>query len=181
MILKKTAIGYATGLFDVESSVEELYAREKFLRELSELIRDYPQIQQIISCPEVSSDYRVAILEKLLDTKLDVLSRNFIKIILKTRKTPLLASIASEYHKLVVGKLKTVDIQVNSVDFLREETHNLLRNRLESKLDKNVVIEESKDPSLVAGSVLFIGNQLLDLSIKGQIEKLKKQLLKAET
>ncbi len=134
----------------------------------------------MISCPDVTIDNRVEILEKILNTKLDALTKNFIKLILLKRKTSLITSIAAKYHKLVIDKMHKMDITAVATSPLQEEQQAQLRRKLEQKFNKKVQLEHDKDPSLLAGVVLFIGNQLLDLSIKGKLVQLKKQLLKAE-
>ena len=44
------------------------------------------------------------------------------------------------------------------------------------KYGKTVVLKTSVDPSIIGGMVLYVGNEMLDASVKARFEGLKKQL-----
>ena len=47
---------------------------------------------------------------------------------------------------------------------------------LSEKYGKTVVLKTSVDPSIIGGMVLYVGNEMLDASVKARFEGLKKQL-----
>ena len=44
------------------------------------------------------------------------------------------------------------------------------------KYGKEIVLKTSVDPSIIGGMVLYVGNDMLDASVKAKFEGLKKQL-----
>ena len=51
-----------------------------------------------------------------------------------------------------------------------------ITEELAEKYGKTIVLKTSVDPSILGGMVLYVGNEMLDASVKARFEGLKKQL-----
>jgi F-type H+-transporting ATPase subunit delta len=181
MFSRKLASKYAKALFAIKGSKEEIQMREEKLQLLAQFIRTYPKVLHIFRCPEVTLDERMKILQKFFTKPLEQVMYQFIRCIFKNGRAALLMQIAAEYHQLVVDSLEAIDIEVATVQPLSIEMKSTLQTRLAEKLNKHVNLIEKQDPSLLGGFTLLMGNQFLDLSIKGKWKKLQQQLLRADT
>lgn len=176
---QKTA-SYARALFDIPGSVEEIQRREQDLGAVADLVRQEPKLLTLLSFSDLTVEKKLALLEEFLQKKLDVCVRHLLACIIQRRKTTSIRQIALEYHRLVVHHLKEVEVLVTSAFPLNEEEKQTIQAKLEKKWKKKVRLLEALDPSLLGGFTLLVYNDLLDLSIKEKINKLKKQLFKAE-
>jgi F-type H+-transporting ATPase subunit delta len=180
MLKRKTAVNYAKALFAIPGSEEDVQQRQEGLERLVAILREHPQVLQILSCPELSVEDRLQTVEKLLQSHLNPILKQFLGELFKRRKTNYLVPVASEYHKLVVDDLKSLDVGVESFEPLSETSRQALLSKLEHKFKKKINLIESVNPELLSGFVLLIGNKQLDLSIKGKLIKLKQLILKGE-
>ena len=59
---------------------------------------------------------------------------------------------------------------------MTEEQIEQVKKELGEKYGKKIVLKTSVDPSIIGGMVLYVGNEMLDASVKAKFEGLKKQL-----
>ena len=64
---------------------------------------------------------------------------------------------------------------VTAVEMTAEQVQKVTAE-LSEKYGKTVVLKTSVDPSILGGMVLYIGNEMLDASVRARFEGLKKQL-----
>jgi len=180
MVRQEQTLNYSKALFQIKGSLEEIQKREQDLAKISSLIKEHPKILYFLGCPDVDIGAKVAFLEKHLDVTLDNYVKKLIEQILKRRLAASIRRISKEYHKLVVGSLQEVDVKVVSAEPLSEKTKADLKERLHEKFKKKVNLFEVINHDLLGGFAIYIGNQLLDLSLKASLLKLKRTLLKAD-
>lgn len=180
MLSRKIAVNYAKALFAVSGSQKEIQKRQADLEQLVAIIREQTYLLQLLCYPELSVEERLKTVEELLQLHLDPVLRRFLGVLLKRRKVNYLISVASEYRKLVIHDLKSLDVDLQSLEPLSEGTRKELILKLENKFKKKINLMETINPKLLSGFVLLIGNRLLDLSIKGKLTRLKKLILKGE-
>ena len=86
----------------------------------------------------------------------------------------------SEERERVINLLsETADRTWNDSEFYNEEEFYINFGKikeLSEKYGKTVVLKTSVDPSIIGGMVLYVGNEMLDASVKAKFEGLKKQL-----
>jgi len=56
------------------------------------------------------------------------------------------------------------------------DTKEMIKSKIQSTYGKDAIITFSKDPEIMGGLSIKIGDETLDLSIKGKISKLVNQL-----
>lgn len=64
---------------------------------------------------------------------------------------------------------------VTAVEMTAEQVQKVAAE-LSEKYGKTVVLKTSVDPSILGGMVLYVGNEMLDASVRARFEGLKKQL-----
>ena len=64
---------------------------------------------------------------------------------------------------------------VTAIEMTGEQIEQV-KKELGEKYGKTIVLKTSVDPSIIGGMVLYIGNEMLDASVKAKFEGLKKQL-----
>lgn len=180
MIHKKEAVNYAKALFKISGTPEQIQQRQADLELIGTLVKKEPKVFKMLSCPELSTETRMETLENGFKVVLDPLVKNLLSLVLQRGKMKILHQIAIEYHKLVIHHLQGIDVEVASASPLSEKVKKILREKLESLLKKKIDLIETIEPALLGGFTLLIHNQMLDLSVKGKIVNLKKQLLKGE-
>ena len=66
--------------------------------------------------------------------------------------------------------------RVRSAAPLSDAQRAALRERLGRRLGKTVLLDTAVDPSLLGGFVAEVGSRLLDMSLRGQLRRLRERL-----
>lgn len=170
-------VNYARALFNVEGSLEQVHQRQKDLELLADVIKQNPKMLYLLGCPELSVATKLTALEEALKIELEPFVKRLIILLLQRRKATQIRQIASEYHKLVMHSLKEIDVNVVTAEPLTDQAKQMVRTKLEHRLQQKVNLMETLDPTLLGGFILFVHNQMLDLSIKGNLMNLKKAIV----
>lgn len=179
MISRQKIVNYARALFNIEGSSSEIQQRQEDLKSLAKILSETPDLQSILDYPEMTVEKKMILLEKLLKKPLNPSIKNLIALLINRRKSKIIQKLSSEYHNLVVHELKEIDVEISTPESLTREEKQILTKKLEDKFHKKTNLIETINPALLGGLTILVHNQILDLSIKGKLMNLKKQLLKA--
>ena len=172
--LKPQARPYAKAVFLV--AVEERQINEMFgdLKVLSEACSD-SSINKLIESPEEKTVV-VSTLKSLFSSQPLKLTENLLDVLGENDRLNLLVAVAEIYENLMLKHNESKVIEVAAPNNLTETTKEIILNKLQDKYGDSSTISFSDDPDLKAGFVVKIGDEVLDLSIKGRIKKLINQL-----
>ena len=180
MLIRTTAYRYAKALFELSGTTQEIQKRYADLEQLVSIIQDQPSVMQLLCYPEFAAEECLKMIEKWLNRDLDTIVKQFLRVLIKRKKMNHVMVIFSEYHKLVINDLQSLDVHLESLKSLSELIRKKLLLKLENKFHKKINLIETINSQIMSGFVLLIGNERLDVSLNGQMAKLKKRILKGE-
>jgi F-type H+-transporting ATPase subunit delta len=104
---------------------------------------------------------------------------NMVRLLLHKGRFSMAPQIAEHYAELLndLRGIATAEV-VSAVPLSRSEVEAVGR-RLSTMTGRKVVVKPSVDPSILGGIVARIGDQLIDASVKGRLESLRRQLATA--
>ena len=70
-------------------------------------------------------------------------------------------------------------VQVSSAVELDEGLVRSIGDRIEERTGRKVELTSSVDPDIIGGLVLRVGNRVLDASVQGRLQRLRKQITRA--
>ncbi len=172
--LKPQARPYAKAAF--LAAVEEDQINEMFsdLKVLSQACSD-SSISKLIESPEEKS-LVVSTLKGLFSNQPIKLTENLLDILGENDRLNLLVVVAEIYEDLMLKHNESKVIEVATPNNLSETTKEIILKKLQDKHGDGSTISFLNDSDLKAGFVVKIGDEVLDLSIKGRIKKLINQL-----
>lgn len=122
--------------------------------------------------------YVTALREALNEVRpesVDLVLENFVRVLAQHGDTDKYATIVHEYEMSLAGKEPLIRAQVTAADTavidraLADELNRIAAQRLQ--------IEESVDPALIGGVVVRIDDTIIDASVRGSLEQLRKTLI----
>ena len=172
--LKPQARPYAKAAF--LAAVERDLINEMFddLKVLSEACSD-SNINKLIESPEEKSEV-ISTLKGLFSSQPTELTENLLNVLGDNDRLNLLIVVAEIYEDLMLKHNESKVIEVTAPNNLSETTKEIILNRLQNKHGGSSTISFTNNPDLKAGFIVKIGDEVLDLSIKGRIKKLINQL-----
>ena len=172
--LKPQARPYAKAAF--LAAVEEGQINEMFgdLKILSEACSN-SSINKLIESPEEKS-LVITTLKNLFSNQPVKLTENLLDVLGENDRLNLLTAVADIYEDLMLKHNESKVIEVAAPNNLSEKTKEIILNKLLNKHGDGSTISFTNDSDLKAGFIVKIGDEVLDLSVKGRIKKLINQL-----
>ena len=80
------------------------------------------------------------------------------------------------FRDLRLAAEKRMQVRVVSARELEDDQADRLREALEKRFDKAVILESEIDDSLLGGAVIYAGGEVIDGSLRGRLDRMASQL-----
>ena len=156
---------------DAESIVAELEAVQSLLEENAEL-------RILFATPAISTSKKRAVLAELAPRLgLTPLTRNFLSVVIQHDRMNLLAEIAAAFRTLLDERLGVAVAEIRTARPLEEAEKQSLAGALRARTGREVRMKYALDPAVLGGAVARVGSTIYDGSVRGQLERLRADLL----
>jgi F-type H+-transporting ATPase subunit delta len=105
--------------------------------------------------------------------------RNFLLVLVDKGRTGQLEEIAREFERLVAEHEGIVHAELTTAVELSDEEARELLEQIEKASGRKVEATRKVDSSLIGGIVLQVGSHRLDASVRGRLERLRRELATA--
>jgi len=166
---------YARSLFEAAREQNRLESVHEELTDFAATVEQVPQLQAVLESPGLDSRAKKALLEELLGDS-DELVRNFLLLLAEKGRSGELAEIVREFEALVANAQGVLDVELTTAIELSERDFDELVKRIGKASKREVRASRAVDPALVGGLVLEVGSRRLDASVRGRLERLRRQL-----
>ena len=134
------------------------------------------EVASLIQDPQLSKEKIANTIIGLADGEVGDLSNKMLELLADNKRLNLIEAINVSYQELLEQHNKTSSILVNVADQPSEDNKKIIIEKLLAEHGEGSYIEFSKDPSIMGGLSIKIGDETLDLSIRGKVKKLVNQL-----
>ena len=173
--LSPLARPYAKAIFTaaLDDGKHELVAQDLALLSAVSQTRE---VASLIQDPQLSKEKIANTIIGLADGEVGDLSNKMLELLADNKRLNLIEAINVSYQELLEQYNKTSSILVNVADQPSEDNKKIITEKLLAEHGEGSNIEFSKDPSIMGGLSIKIGDETLDLSIRGKVKKLVNQL-----
>ena len=156
---------YADALFELflEGGSEDRIHSD--LNEFAGVFRDNPELNELLSAPLLTSE-----------EKKDVVG----KIFTDSGRAGYFEEITEVFNKKYNEYKNIADVSVITSVPLNEALRTKLIAKLETKLNKTVVLKEKTDASIIDGIIVEYNNKRIDNSVRAGLESLRTAMTDAE-
>ncbi|WP_115720502.1 F0F1 ATP synthase subunit delta [Gallaecimonas mangrovi] len=131
---------------------------------------------QALFTSNLGASQKADALIKICGEQLDTHGQNLIKVMAENERLPALPAVAELYAELRHEYAKEVEADVKSAVALSEDEQSKLSAALEKRLARKVKLKCSVDPSLISGTLVQVGDLVIDSSVKGQLGRMNQTL-----
>jgi F-type H+-transporting ATPase subunit delta len=176
MIAAEVAKRYAHGLFllAIERNLIDKLAEE--MRDLDNLLSTDKSLLQFLAAPQVRDQDKFTVVRNVFSGKVSREFEEFLMHVVTKRRDAFLHDIAEEFENLVLehkGYVRTKVVTAVPMDAKQGET---LARKLEAKTDKKIMLRTAIDPSIIGGVVVYLGDKIIDMSIRHRLNVLRDDL-----
>ena len=165
-------------LADAAGGDEKIVETGGELSVIAEMIRDDAEVAEFLRSPIVDSEKRAESLRRIFEGRVSDLVLRFMLVLNGKGRLGEFGSMASGYDQLVNERMGRVEVDVMTVDgSLDPDQLALLGEKVKAKFGQEPVFHQYADESLIGGLVLRVGDQLIDGSVRGQLRRMREELL----
>ncbi len=176
-ILSGSARRYAAAAFGVARDAGDLDTWLRAIDEVALLFHD-ARASAILTSPAVDAGDKRAVLDRLVPN-LPSLVRNFLNILIERDRLSEAAGIADAFRELVNRERGILTADVTTAIPLEPDMERTIAQRLGTHLghdSSRLVIRSRVDPKIIGGVVARVGDTLIDDSVQGRLERLRRVL-----
>jgi F-type H+-transporting ATPase subunit delta len=167
---------YAEAAFEIAARDGALDAWRDGIALASDMLLG-PEVARVVDNPAVPLVQRLAVVDRLLDGRVPPGLLRLVRLLLQRSRVEMLPAIASQYQRLLNRQRGVVEAVVTSAAALTPKDAAALRDKLAGMTGASVHLEERVDEDLIGGLTVRVGDQLLDASVRGRLERLRNQLV----
>ena len=147
------------------------------LQEFEQLYQQNAELKILFTTPAIPLKKKLATLSEIA-TKMDLqaVTQNFLSVVLEHERFSVLGDIVEAFELLLNERLGIVVAQVSSARSLGDTEKQELEKALCERTGKQVQLSFSLDPELIGGVTAQVGSTIYDGSVRGQLERLRKEL-----
>jgi len=134
------------------------------------------EVKCLIEDPELSKEKIAQTIMGIVDGEMGDLSNKLLELLADNKRLNLIEAINTSYQDLLEQHNNTSSIVVNVANQPSEDNKKIIIEKLLAEHGEGSNIEFSEDPSIMGGLSIKIGDETLDLSIRGKVKKLVNQL-----
>jgi F-type H+-transporting ATPase subunit delta len=168
---------YASAAFTVAAESGDF---DTWLNTLDELARimQMPSARIVFTSPTVAPSNKRAALDRLLPNAPPTV-RNFLHIVADRDRLDEIRGIAEALRDLINRQRGIVSAEVTTAVPLDAELERIVAQRLAAYLQRRpeqIALKARVDPSIIGGVVARVGDQLIDDSVRGRLERLRRAI-----
>lgn len=172
--------GYAAALMELATQADVVDKVHADLDNLAQACKN-AELAEFLNSPVVPEDKKKAVLSTLAsDLEIDNYTKNFLYLLVDKARINILEAIVSDFEVLYCEKTNTAVATVTSAIELEAGQQALIAKKVQSMTGaRNIKLKPEVDESLIGGFVLTLGNDgstQIDLSIRGKLEEVERQL-----
>jgi F-type H+-transporting ATPase subunit delta len=146
------------------------------LAQLATALEESPELGAFLANPQLDPGSKGAVLAEISEGA-DPLVRNFLQLIAAKGRAGQLGAIAEEFDAIVDRAEGRIAVELTTAYALGDEEAAEIVRRIEAASGRTVEATRSVDPTLIGGIVLRAGSLRVDASVRGRLERLRRDLV----
>jgi F-type H+-transporting ATPase subunit delta len=146
------------------------------LRAVQEQLANNAALLQNLQNGEQPFSQRQETLDQLIPAGSDQQVRNFLYTMLRDGDIGLLNEVIEELDRMIRGGPQVQVAQVTTAVPLSEGDKEQFRDKLRRKYGQNLEFSFQVDPAIIGGTVIHVGDQIIDGSVATRLESLSSRL-----
>jgi F-type H+-transporting ATPase subunit delta len=167
---------YARALFQAAQEAGRLERVAAELEQLAVAVAEVPELDGFLRNPQVEPAGKAEVLAELTSGG-DDLTRNFVRLVAAKGRAGELPEIQRELAELVARAENRLTVSLETAVELSDDDATSIVRTIEQASGRSVEATRSVDPALIGGIVIEVGSFRADGSVRGRLERLRRDLV----
>ena len=133
-----------------------------------------------LESPQVRTEEKKELLKTVFGPHIEPLLLNFALLLIDKNRMENFRDIGEEFAALVEQEKGLVRARVTTAVPLPDDLEKQLRDKLAGLTGKTMILEKRVDPAVIGGVKVVMGDQILDGTVRTNLDLLRKTLEKAQ-
>ncbi len=169
---------YARALFESARDNDVLDVVHDQLGMWSDALAENKDLQTFFFSPRFTTTEKKDAIRRIIDGG-DERFLNFLELLAERHRLPVTFRIRRSFDDLWREENKLLPVEVTSAVELDDALVSSIGERIEERTGRRVELTAQVDPDIIGGLVLRVGNKVLDASVSGRLQRLRRQLTRA--
>jgi len=162
---------YAKAIFAIAREAGDLPGYAGQIDLLAALVNDQ-SLAALIGHPRIASSALAEVINDVAGEAFSGPMKNYVKVLAENGRLPLLSDIARQFEQLRAAAENVLPVQVLSAMALTESQQQQLQQSLAKRFGADIALTTDVDASLLAGVIVRAGDQVIDASARGRLQRL---------
>jgi ATP synthase F1 delta subunit len=176
--MEEIAEVYARALFEAAVEGGELDDIQQQLGIWTDALAENKSLQTFFFSPRFSSAEKKEAIRKIIVGGNERFL-NFLELLAERHRLPAIFRIRRDFDELWREEHKLLPVEVTSAVELDASLVRSIGDRIEERTGRRIELTSRVDPDIIGGLVLRVGNKVLDASVHGRLERLRRQIARA--
>lgn len=174
---KAVASRYALALFQIAKETGSLTQIVNELQIVEDVYEKTPELNDVLLHPKVPVEKKVELIKNSFASYISNTVINTLLLMVERGRGENIIAMIDQFKKLAYEEQGMAVAYVYSVKPLSDEYKEVISKEFAKKVGKNtLLIENIIDEDLIGGLKIRIGDRIYDGSIKGQLDRLQRQI-----
>jgi F-type H+-transporting ATPase subunit delta len=166
---------YALALFEAAQERSRLEPVQQDLAEVVRAVREIPELRALLRDPQLDPRAKISALREIL-ADADELVRNFVLVLTERGRATELDETQREFDRLVGDATGRLSLELATAIELSDDEAGQIVQQIERASGRTVEATRRVEPDLLGGVVLQVGSLRLDASLRGRLQRLRREL-----
>jgi F-type H+-transporting ATPase subunit delta len=166
---------YARALFEAAQERGHLEKVRDDFREFIEMVEQVPELDALLRNPQIDPRAKAGAVQAILGGTHELV-RNFLLVTIEKNRAGQLREIHREFERLVAQLERRLSVELTTAYELSDDEARQILDQIESASGRTVEATRSVDSNLIGGIVLQAGSMRVDASVRGRLERLRREL-----
>ena len=166
---------YARALFEAAQERNRLEEVQRDLSDFVDAVREVPELRALLRDPVLDRRVKIAALSDVLAGS-DELVRNFVLVLTEQGRAGELEETEREFERFLADETGRLSLELATAIELSDEEAGQIVQQIERASGRDVEATRRVDPNLLGGVVLQVGSLRLDASLRGRLDRLRREL-----
>jgi F-type H+-transporting ATPase subunit delta len=147
-------------------------------QQISALVRESGELREVWVAPSIPAEQKRAVLDAIVKRAgISQMVRNFIAVLIDKGRVHFLQEIVAEFAHELNQRLGFAEAEITTTRELSADERRSLEADLTKATGKKIRARYDQDRSILGGAIARVGSTVYDGSVKGQLEKIREQLV----
>lgn len=134
------------------------------------------KVSAAVDNPKLTVEQKQSLFTTVMGDRLDAATTSFVNVLLGADRIKLLPQINEHFQALKRSNDNVARATIVSAFPLTDQQRDELKGALAKRYSRQIETVEEVDPTLIGGAKIIVGDQVIDRTVVGQLNKMSRQI-----